>query len=186
MLSYGRLFTLIILMLFYVFLGNGCERSIPPSKTDLLEIPPAERFPQEKDSVFVINDIKFKISPYFWQDFMPLVPPEGPPFYLNFKIEVQNLAGRPMRDFSAIIATLYYFDTQNLFHSFKLIPTASTQPEETILPQEKRTLIYTNDRNEIFSPRIEQGTKLYARIAVRWDGEQHLLTSPPASVAYTY
>lgn len=186
MLGYFRLFTSLVVILFFVLLWNGCERSVPPSKTELLEIPPAERSPQEKDSVFVINDIQFKISPYFWQDFMPLVPPEGPPFFLNFKIEIHNLTGKHVNGFSALIAALYYFDTQHLFQSFKLIPTASTQPEETISPLEKKTLIYTNDRNEIFSPQIEKGTKLYARIVVRWDGEKHLLTSPPASVAYTY
>lgn len=185
-MNYCRFFTLIILILFCVLLWNGCERSTHPSKTDLMEIPPAERFPQEKDSVFAINGIRFKISPYFWQDFMPMVPPGGPPFYLNFKIEIQNLTGKPMRSFSAFVTTLYYVDTQKLFQSFRLIPAANTQPEETILPQEKKILIYTNDRKEVFSPHIEKGTKLYARIMVMWDGKKHLLISPPVSVVYTY
>lgn len=186
MKSYCRFFVLVALILFYFFLWNGCERSITPSKTGLIEIPPAERSPQDEDSVIVIEGIKFKITPYFWQDFMPRVPPGGPPFYLNFKIYVHNLTGRPIRDFSAPVATLYYSETQSLFHSFKLIPVADTQPEETILPQEKKRLIYTNDREEIFSPQVEKGTKLYARIMVMWNGKKHLLTSPPAGVAYTY
>ena len=181
-----RFFVLVVLILFYVLLWNGCERSITPSKTDLMEIPPAERSPQEKDSVIVIEGIKFKISAYFWQDFMPKTPPGGPPFYLNFRIYVHNLTGRPVRDFSAHVTTLYYSETQSLFHTFKLIPVASTQPEETILPQEKKTLIYTNDREEIFSPQVEKGTKLYARIMVIWNGKKHPLTSPPAGVAYTF
>jgi hypothetical protein len=186
MRSYFRFLVLVVLILFYVLLWNGCERSITPSKNNFMEIPPAERSPQEKDSVFVIDDIKFKISVYFWQDFMPRVPPGGPPFYLNFKIYVHNLTERPIRGFSAPVATLYYSETQSLFHSFRLIPVATTQPEETILPQEKKRLIYTNDREEIFSPQVEQGTKLYARIMVMWNGKKHLLTSPPAGVAYTF
>ena len=134
----------------------------------------------------MIDGIRFKIYPYFWQNFMPMVPPAGPPFYLNFKIEVQNLTGRPITSFSALFTSLYYVDTQKLFHSFRLMPTANTQPEETILPQEKKTLIYTNDREEVFSPQVEQGTKLYARIMATWDGKKHVLTSPPVNVVYAY
>jgi hypothetical protein len=176
-----------ILLLFGVFLSFcGCEKSAFTPENDLVEVPPPEKAPQEKDSIDVIDDIKFTISPYFWQDFMPTIPPGGPPFYLKFKIEIKNYTEKPIKGFSALMTTLYYLDTQEVVHNFWLIPSGNTQPEETILPGEEKILIYTNAREEIFSPKIEQGTELFGRILVKWNEVKHLLTSPPAGVVYTY
>lgn len=182
-----KIFTFIVLVLFSLFLGfGGCKKSALTPEADLVKVPSPEKLPQEKDSVVVIDDLKFTISSYFWQDFMPMIPPKGPPFYLNFKIEIKNNSRRPIKGFTALTTTLYYLETQKIFHGFGLIPAADTKPEETILPQERKTLIFTNDREEIFSPQIERGTKLYGRIMVKWNGKKYLLTSPPAGVTYTY
>ena len=187
MLKRYNIFAFVVLILFSLFLGfGGCKKSALISEVDLIEVPPPEKLPQEKDSVIVIDHVKLTISSYFWQDFMPIIPPKGPPFYLNLAIEIENNSTRPIQGFTVLMTTLYYLDTQKIFHGFRLIPAGNTQPEETILPQERKTLIYTNDREEIFSPQIERGAKLYGRIMVKWNGERYLLTSPPAGVAYTY
>lgn len=182
-----RIFSLVGLTFFVALLSfAGCRKSALAPQRNPVQVPPPERFPQEGDSVSVIDDVKFTISPYFWQDFMPTIPPGGPPFFLCLEIKVKNYTGKPLRGFTAWMTTLYYFGTQEVFHTFQLIPGAETQSEETLLPQEEKTLTYTNDRKSTFSPQIEQGTKLYGRIMVRWNGKIYLLTSPPASVAYTY
>jgi len=183
--SYIVFFLVLVVSTVFFFI-DGCKKLALTPEAELIEVPPSERLPQERDSVMVIHDLKFSISSYFWQDFMPMIPPEGPPFYLHFRIEVKNNSGRPIKGLTALAATLYYLETQKIFHSFRLIPTANTQPAETILPKEGKTLIYTNDREEIFSPQTEQGTKFYGRIMVRWSGKTHLLTSPPAGVGYTF
>lgn len=186
-MRFSDIFSLSFLILCAVFLNfSGCEKSTVIPEIGLIEVPPPERFPQEKDSIMVIDDVKFTISSYFWQDFMPAIPPQGPPFFISFGIKVKNLTGRPLRGLAASHSTLYYFDTQRVFRSFRLIPGADTKAEQTILPGEEKALTYTNDRSEIFSPEIEQGTRLYGRIMVRWNGRTCLLTSPPAGVSYTY
>lgn len=178
-------FTFLVLYSVFLLLG-GCQKSTLIPENNVAQVPPPLTFPQEKDSVMVIDDVKFTISSYLWQDFMPMIPPDGPPFYLNLEIEIQNNSGKEIRDFSALMITLYYPDTQTIFHDFKLIPAANTKPEEIILPQERRTLSYTNEREEIFSPQIEKGIKLYGRIMVKWNGKEYLLTSPPQEVIFTY
>lgn len=183
----GRIFSLIGLMFFVALLSfTGCRKSALAPQRDLVEVPPRERFPQEGDSVVVIDDVKLTITPYFWQDFMPRIPPGGPPFLLCFEIQIKNCTGKPLRGFTAWMTTLYYSDTQKVFRTFQLIPGAKTQAEETLLPREEKTLAYTNDRKSTFSPQIEQGTKFYARILVKWNGKIYLSSSPPAGVIFTY
>jgi len=186
-MRFSNFFFFIFLVLCSVFLLlGGCQKSTLIPEDNAAQVPPPLTFPQEKDSVMVIDDVKFTISTYFWQDFMPVIPPDGPPFYLNLRIEIQNNSQKAVKDFSAFTITLYHLDTQEILHGFRLIPALNTKPEETILPQERKTLTYTNDREEIFSPQIEQGIKLYGRIMVKWNGKEHLLTSPPQEVTFTY
>jgi len=186
-MNLSHFLTITVLVLFLGLLSfSGCKESTLGPESDLAEILPQERCPQEGDSVVVTDGVKITVTPYFWQDFMPTIPPGGPPFFLCFGIKVKNYAGKPLRGFTALIATLYYPDTQKVFHTFQLVPDAGTRTEETFLPGEEKTLSYTNDRKRVFSPHIEQGTKLYGRIMVKWNGKTCLLSSPPAGVVFTY
>jgi len=46
---------------------------------------------------------------------------------------------------------------------------------------------FTNERGVVFSPDLEEGTGLYARVLVTWaDGQQVILTTPPSPVHFTY
>lgn len=181
---------LLKICIFFLLLGlfflSGCKGRNVIKNGDKLEVPPPERIPLPADTAEVLGGIKIIISGYFWQDFMPVIPPEGPPFYILFKFKITNNSQSKIDDFSASLATLYYDKTKDRFHTFKLIPSANTKPLEEILPKETKYLEYTNDRAEEFSAQIEEGTKLYARILVSWDGKENIFTSPPIPVVFTY
>ncbi len=175
-----------LLILGVILLFFFC-RSGKITKNDVIfHILPPEKSPVIGDSIVVIDDVEFVIKSYFWQDFMPLIPKKGPPFYLSFRLIITNNSEEEIADFYAVKTTLYYQEANQQFHSFYLIPAASTKPKEKILPGQTKSLEYTNDRSEAFSPEIEQGTKLYGQILLSWDGKEHILTSPPSKVEYTY
>jgi len=181
---------LLRICVFFLLLGlsflSGCKGGEVIKNGDKSEVSPPERIPLPADTAEVLDGIKIIISGYFWQDFMPVIPPEGPPFYILFKFKITNNSQSKIDDFSASLATLYYDKTKDRFHTFKLIPSANTKPLEEILPKETKYLEYTNDRAEEFSAQIEEGTKLYARILVSWDGKENIFTSPPIPVVFTY
>jgi hypothetical protein len=176
----------IFFLLLGLFFLNGCKGRNVIKNGDQAEIPPPEKIPLPTDTAEVLGGIKVIISGYFWQDFMPIVPPEGPPFYILFKFKITNNSQSKIENFSANLATLYYDKTKDRFYTFKLIPAGNTKPKEEILPKETKYLEYTNDRTEKFSPQIEEGTKLYGRILVSWEGKEHIFTSPPIPVVFTY
>jgi hypothetical protein len=183
----GRIVSLVGLIFLVALLSfTGCRKSALAPQRDLVRVPPPEKFPEEGGSVPVIDDVKLNITPYFWQDFMPTIPPGGPPFLLCFEIQIKNRTGKSLRGLTAGMTTLYYSYTQEVFHTFQLIPGAESEAEETLLLQEEKTLAYANVRKSTFSPQIEQGTKFYGRILVKWNGKIYLLSSPPASLVYTY
>jgi len=170
----------------FLFFFSFCKK-VQITKSEVsVPIPPPEKSPGIGDSTVVIDDVEFVIKSYFWQDFMPMIPKKGPPFYLLFKLKITNKKEKELVDFCAVKTTLYYEQTNQQFHSFYLIPTAGTKPKEKILPGQTKNLEYTNDRSEVFSPKIEQGTKLYAQILLSWNRKEHILTSPPSGVEYTY
>ena len=54
-------------------------------------------------------------------------------------------------------------------------------------PGESLVLEFTNDRESIFSPTIEEGVVLYSRILTRWGyGIEEILTTPPSALGYTH
>lgn len=175
---------LFFLVIFVFF--SACKKGQITEVDEIITIPPPEKSPGIGDSTVVIDNVEFVIKSYFWQDFMPMIPKKGPPFYLLFKLKITNKKEKELVDFCAVKTTLYYEQTNQQFHSFYLIPTAGTKPEEKILPGQTKNLEYTNDRSEVFSPKIEQGTKLYAQILLSWNRKEHILTSLPSGVEYTY
>jgi hypothetical protein len=181
---------LLRICVFFISLGlsflSGCKGGGVIKNGDKSEVPPPERIPLPADTAEVLGGIKIIISGYFWQDFMPVIPPEGPPFCILFKFKVTNNSQSKIENFSATLITLYYDKTKDRFYTFKLISSANTKPQEEILPKETKYLEYTNDRAEKFSPQLEEGTKLYGRILVSWNGEEHIFTCPPIPVVFTY
>jgi hypothetical protein len=100
-------------------------------------------------------------------------------------VTVTNNGSSTVYNLTAVKATLYFAGTLNPLHTFALTRVGtggnSTSPGDTIVME------FTNERNVIFSPSLEEGTGLYARVLVTWaDSQQAILTTPPSPVQFTY
>ncbi len=149
------------------------------------QVPPPEEPPTDVVAPIQVDNVVFEANAIFWQNFMPIIPPEGPPFYLVLEITVKNWGNVPLTGLTAVRTTIYFADTTRALHTFQLEPLDSVN--NSIKPGEIKNLEFTNDRSTIFSPDLEEGTKLYARIQVCWGSEQAvILTTPLAPVEFTY
>lgn len=149
------------------------------------QVPPPDEPPTDEVAPIQVDYLVFEANVVFWQNFMPIIPPEGPPFYLVLEITVKNYGNIPISGFTAIKTTVYFAATTRALHTFQLEPLDSAN--NSIHPGEIRKLEFTNERSTIFSPDLEEGTKLYARVLVRWESDQAvILTTPLAPVEFTY
>lgn len=149
------------------------------------QVPPPDEPPTDVIPPIQADNMVFEANAIFWQNFMPIIPPEGPPFYLVLEITIKNLGSIPITGLTAVRTTVYFAATTRALHTFQLEPLDSVN--NSIQPGEIRKLEFTNDRSTAFSPDLDEGTKLYARILVRWEIEQAvILTSPLAPVEFTY
>jgi len=149
------------------------------------DVPPPTIPPTSAVECIQVGGLRFNASAYYWQDFMPSVPPEGPPFAVVIWVTVTNNGTSTAYDLTAIKATVYFAGTLNPLGTFRLtrIGTGanSTSPGDTIVME------FTNERGVVFSPDLEEGTGLYARVLVTWaDSQQVILTTPPSPVHFTY
>jgi len=123
----------------------------------------------------------------FWLDFMPSVPEEGPPFYVVIKINITNTGSSIIGNFSAPRTTLYYNGTLTAFATLELESAVQYFKAVEVGPGESFVMEFINERSTIFSPSVDEGTGLYARIFFVWENVNGvILTSPPAAVGYTY
>ncbi|MFX0108407.1 MAG: hypothetical protein ACFE7R_09000 [Candidatus Hodarchaeota archaeon] len=124
----------------------------------------------------------------FWQDFMPSIPEEGPPFYLVLRVNVTNMGNGTIFGLDMPRVTVYFNNTFTPLHSFHIDPgVACCDDENAVPPGETLILEFTNRREAIFSPDLDEGTGLYARAVFIWetDGEA-ILTTPPNALSFTY
>ncbi len=89
-----------------------------------------------------------------------------------------------MSNFEAVRTTIYFHNNSMPLVTLNLIivgnPTQIGQGESIVLE-------FTNDRNSVFSPTIEEGAVLYSRILIRWGyGIEEILTTPPSALGYTH
>lgn len=175
---------LIILSLFSTIMGfDQKQKPAPPVETS---VPVAAKIPAPSDSVTVIENVRLSISSYFWKDFMPAVPPAGPPFYLSILIQFKNQSAQPLNSFSVEKVSLYFAGSRKLFHTFQLISEGNNTASEKIAKGETKILRYTNTRERLFTGKIERGTQLYGRIRVHLNGKTFDLSIPPSPVHFTY
>ncbi|TFH00550.1 MAG: hypothetical protein E4H14_19535 [Candidatus Thorarchaeota archaeon] len=115
---------------------------------------------------------------------MPFVPEEGPPFGTIIGVFVTNTGNTTVSNFEAVRTTIYFHNNSMPLVTLNLIFVGdSTQ----INQGESRILMFTHDRESIFSPNIEEGTVLYSRILIRWgDNIEEILTTAPSAVYFTY
>jgi len=153
---------------------------------NLAVVPPPDKFPTEKDSLQIIDKIKFTPTLYLWQDFMPKMSEAGPPFYLTLDIKLENNSKKKIKNFRIEKLTLYYDRTKKELNTFDLEGLNGDSLLAEIAPEEMKELNFTNARSKVFSPQIKEGEKFYARILVWWNGKKKIITTIPVRVEFTY
>ncbi len=154
------------------------------SRSDPLQVPPPSVPPGENPEIIISHGLEVWAEASYWQDFMPSVPEEGPPFYTVIRVNVTNTGETTVSDFEAIRMTIYFDNTNVSLVTLNLI-LVGDWPQ--IGPGENTVLVFTNNRDSIFSPTIDEGTELYGRVLTRWgDGIESILTTPPSAVLYTH
>lgn len=153
----------------------------------LLQVPPPAVPPV--DSIDTINSdgLELWAEAIYWQDFMPVIPEEGPPFFIVIRVNITNTGATTVTDFNAIRVTMYFNGTTTPFATLNLTIVGAGPEWPQIAPGENVVLEFTNVRDSIFSPTIDEGTPLYSRVLVTWNsGAQEILTTAPSCVLYTY
>jgi hypothetical protein len=118
---------------------------------------------------------------------MPAIPPEGPPFYTSIKINITNTGTANVSNLGASRATIYYNDTIEPLVTLDLTSVIEYFNPVEVGPGESIIMEFTNDRSKVYSPTIQEGTMLFARMIFVWDTDHELiLTTPHSSLLYTY
>ncbi len=150
------------------------------------EVPPPENPPGNEVDVFIGENIELSAKAIFSQDFMPIIGDEGPPFYVLIRVNVTNTGDTVLEDLNAIRTTLYYNGTLTVFTTLNLTHAHQTLLPITVQPGECAIIEFINDRSEVFSPTIDEGTYLYARVLFVYDHGECILTTPPSEVMFTH
>ncbi|TFG13742.1 hypothetical protein EU537_05655 [Candidatus Thorarchaeota archaeon] len=157
--------------------------------TALLLSPPPSSPPDEKADQMMWGDFLIRAEASFAQDFMPIIPEEGPPFFSSVRINVTN-TGQSILDFhnfSAITMTIYYNNTSEALVTLSLFLSPSQELPYSVEPGESVILHYSDRDDEIFSPNLEEGTYFYARVSFTWNNMNwYTLTTEPSEIEFTY
>lgn len=153
---------------------------------NLGSVPPPDKFPTEKDSVQILDKIKFSPTLYLWQDFMPKMNGGSPPFYLTLDMKLENNSNKVIKNLRVEKLTLYYDRTKKELHTFDLECLNEDSVVAEIAMQESKEMNFTNDRSKVFSPQLKEGDKFYARILVWWNGKKKIINSVPVEVQFTH
>ncbi|MGY5853803.1 MAG: hypothetical protein RTU92_09575 [Candidatus Thorarchaeota archaeon] len=150
-------------------------------------LPPATTAPGPDSEVITDGDVELWADSEFWQDFMPAVPPEGPPFYAVVGINITNNGDTKIVNIGVAQATVFFYDTGQPLASLNMTTVNYYFAPIEIGPGESIYIEYINSRSEIYSPTLEEDTMLYARVLFVWgDGNQQILTTPPAALLFTF
>jgi len=149
------------------------------------QVPPPSHLPGADPEIIVTVELTAWAKAEYWQDFMPIVGPEGPPFFVIVNVEVTNTGNSTISSFEVPRVTIYFNGTRIPLVTLNL---HVVQPDSCdIGPNESIVVKLTNDRETIFSPSIEKGAVLYSRVLTRWgDGREMILTTPPSALSYTF
>ncbi|UCH03378.1 MAG: hypothetical protein JSW05_07200, partial [Candidatus Thorarchaeota archaeon] len=149
-------------------------------------VPPPDEPPSEVVDNITAGTLELAASAFFWQDFMPAVPPDGPPFYLVIRVNVTNHGNVTV--FSLDVPRVsVYFRNLTLLHTFEIEPGVSCCSDEfSVAPGHTEIFEFTNKRESIFSPEVAEDTELFARILLTWDSDsQAIITTAPVPLLYT-
>ncbi|MHA2071898.1 MAG: hypothetical protein ACW985_08945 [Candidatus Thorarchaeota archaeon] len=159
-----------------VFLSGITPQVTPPQQPPLGEVDP-----------ILADDLELVASIYIWQDFLLLEPHEEAPLNLIVRINVTNLGEDPIFGLNVPIVTLYFGESLTSLNTFMTSPgLACCFDEFSIAPGNTEIFQFTNDRETVFSPDLEEGTIFYARLLVEWDPDyEAVLTTSPVPLDFT-
>ena len=165
-----------------LFMGTLNLLSLEP-----LQVPPPASPPGVSSGTTTTGDLVILAEGTFWMDYMPSVPPEGAPFYSRIHLNITNTGDSTFTHLNAVRMTLYYNDTIDPLVTLNLTPTIMTFAPIELGPGDSIIMEFTNNRDEMYYPSIEEGTGLYARILFNYgDGGEAILTTSPSALLYTF
>lgn len=149
------------------------------------QVPPPSDQPEEEPEIFFKDGLGAWANTTYWQDFMPEIPEEGPPFYTTVWVNVSNNGTITVNNFIAIQVTIYFYDTSCPLATLDLVSSVVYFIWPEIRPGESVVFEFTNSRSSIFSPAIDEGTELYSKVLTIWGNESEMcLTTPPSELLY--
>ncbi|MHA2424911.1 MAG: hypothetical protein ACXAEF_08995 [Candidatus Thorarchaeota archaeon] len=151
------------------------------------QVPPSGEPPGD-DSDIVKNDgLEAWAEAIYWQDFIPAIPEEGPPFYTSICVNVTNKGNTTVTNFYAGRVTIYFLNSMVPLATLDLMSNIQYFIWPLIRPGESVVFEFTNIRESIFSPSVEEGVVLYSRVLTGWgNGSEMILTTPPSALVYTF
>lgn len=150
-------------------------------------VPPPDEPPSEVVGNITVDELDLAASAFFWQDFMPSIPPEGPPFYLVIRVNVTNNGNLIVFGLDVSRVSVY-FNNLTLLHTFDIEPGVSCCSDEfSVAPGHTEIFEFTNNRESIFSPEVAEDTELFARILLTWDSDSEaIITAASVPLLYTH
>ncbi len=149
------------------------------------EIPPPPEPPEEEPEIIIKDGLAAWAETTYWQDFMPEIPEEGPPFFTTVCVNVTNNGTTTVNNFWAVQVTIFFYNTSGQLVTLDLVSSVEYFVWPEIRPGESVVFEFTNDRNNIFSPSIEEGAVLYSKVLTRWGLESEMeLTTLPSALQY--
>lgn len=148
------------------------------------QVPPPSNLPDGEIQIVTSGDLQLWAKAEYTQDFMPVIPPDGPPFYCFITINITNIGENTIDDLGASRVTIYYnssFEalvTLNLTTAYNYFAPLSVRPGESI------AVAFIN--YDSFYPTIDEGTVLYSRVLFHWSGGESILTTAPSALLYTH
>ncbi len=151
------------------------------------QVPPPVEPPGDEPEIIINEGLAAWAEATYRQDFMPSIPEEGPPFYTRIWINVTNTGNTTVTNFHAVRVTIYFYSNSSPLVTLDLESSIQYFVWPEIRPGESAEFEYTNVRDSIYSPSIEEGTFLYSRVLTRWEnGNEMILTTPPSALLYTH
>ena len=152
-----------------------------------LQIPPPSEPPGEEPEANTQNGLEAWAEAIYWQDFMPGSSSENPPFYTVIWVNVTNTGSTTVTSFHAVRVTIYFYNTSLPLATLDLTSSIQYFVWPEIRPGETVSFEFTNVRDSVFSPTVEEDTLLYSRLLTRWEnGSEMILTTPPSALLYTH
>ena len=134
-----------------------------------------------------VDNLKLSAVAEFAQDHEPPIPSDGAPFYVVVTINITNVGTTNVTDFMAPRLTIYFNNTLTPLKTLALNISGDWPAWPVIGPGESVELDFTNLRDSVFSPSLDEGAGLYVAILVSWgDVSEAIIITPPSQLIFLY